>query len=179
MANVLVSDSSLSAIADAIREKLDVQTTYKPGQMAAAIAGIETGGAAKQRMARNALVRSYSYDAQHPSTAQDPYFTVTLTLPSDAVIVSTLAETYFVASNGVTVTSALIRNGASVSTASTQDGKTVSAVYSPLNSQQTFMHDLLVAYIAENAITQGYLSELLQLLVLYTSESEDAAEAEA
>lgn len=44
MGNVLVNESSLSAIADSIRGKLGVQTTYKPGQMADAIDGIETGG---------------------------------------------------------------------------------------------------------------------------------------
>lgn len=44
MAQVLVNDSSLSAIADAIREKLDVETTYLPSQMAGAIESIETGG---------------------------------------------------------------------------------------------------------------------------------------
>lgn len=44
MANVLVNESSLSAIADAIRSKLGVQTTYKPGQMAEAIGSIPGGG---------------------------------------------------------------------------------------------------------------------------------------
>lgn len=44
MANVLVQDSSLSDIADAIREKNGTQNTYKPGQMAAAIEAIPTGG---------------------------------------------------------------------------------------------------------------------------------------
>lgn len=44
MATVTVNDASLSAIADAIREKLDVETTYLPSQMAAAIESIETGG---------------------------------------------------------------------------------------------------------------------------------------
>lgn len=43
MANVLVNNQSLTDIADAIRGKLNVQTTYKPGQMAAAISSIPTG----------------------------------------------------------------------------------------------------------------------------------------
>lgn len=38
-----MTESYLSDIADAIREKLDVETEYKPGQMAAAIASIPTG----------------------------------------------------------------------------------------------------------------------------------------
>ena len=44
MANVLVSDSSLSSIADAIREKSGSSNTYKPGEMANAILAIPTGG---------------------------------------------------------------------------------------------------------------------------------------
>ena len=44
MANVLVRESSLEDIADAIRNKLNVQTTYKPGEMAAAITSIPSGG---------------------------------------------------------------------------------------------------------------------------------------
>lgn len=46
MSNVLVNDTSLTAIANAIRSKLGVSTTYKPGQMASAIQSIPTGGSA-------------------------------------------------------------------------------------------------------------------------------------
>lgn len=42
MSKVAVTEDYLEDIADAIREKLGVQTTYKPGQMAAAIESIET-----------------------------------------------------------------------------------------------------------------------------------------
>lgn len=41
MANVLVQESSLSAIASAIRTKNGTATTYKPGQMAAAVLAID------------------------------------------------------------------------------------------------------------------------------------------
>ena len=44
MANVLVRESSLEAIADAIREKLDTEDTYKPSEMANAIEAISGGG---------------------------------------------------------------------------------------------------------------------------------------
>lgn len=44
MANVLVKESSLQDIADAIRSKLGVQTTYKPSEMADAIEAISGGG---------------------------------------------------------------------------------------------------------------------------------------
>lgn len=43
MSKVLVTEDYLGDIADAIRAKLGVQTTYKPGQMAAAIGSIPTG----------------------------------------------------------------------------------------------------------------------------------------
>lgn len=44
MANVLVQDSSLTAIAEAIRSKNGETTTYKPAEMAPAIQAIPTGG---------------------------------------------------------------------------------------------------------------------------------------
>ena len=44
MTKVLLTESHLDDIADAIRAKLGVQTTYKPGQMAAAIGSIPAGG---------------------------------------------------------------------------------------------------------------------------------------
>ena len=40
MAQGLITKSNLYGISDAIRAKLGVQTTYKPGQMAAAISTI-------------------------------------------------------------------------------------------------------------------------------------------
>ena len=44
MANVLVERDSLSDIADSIRAKNGTQNTYKPGQMAAAIDALPSGG---------------------------------------------------------------------------------------------------------------------------------------
>ena len=44
MAKVLVSDQYLNDIADAIRTKLEVSTTYTPAHMASAILSISTGG---------------------------------------------------------------------------------------------------------------------------------------
>lgn len=44
MANVLVQDTSLTAIADAIRTKNGETTQYKPAEMATAIAAIPSGG---------------------------------------------------------------------------------------------------------------------------------------
>ena len=44
MANVIINDTNLTNIADAIREKNGTTETYKPNQMAAAILAITTGG---------------------------------------------------------------------------------------------------------------------------------------
>lgn len=44
MANVFVDETSLQDIADAIRDKLESEDTYKPGEMAAAIESISSGG---------------------------------------------------------------------------------------------------------------------------------------
>ena len=44
MAKVLVSETNLTAIGNAIREKNGESTKYKPGEMAAAISAITTGG---------------------------------------------------------------------------------------------------------------------------------------
>ena len=44
MGNVLVSEASLTDIANEIRQKLGVETTYKPAEMANAIKSISAGG---------------------------------------------------------------------------------------------------------------------------------------
>ena len=44
MAKVLINETSLSGIADAIRAKNGSSDTYKPSEMAAAIEAIEAGG---------------------------------------------------------------------------------------------------------------------------------------
>ena len=43
MPKVLVTDSNLTNIANSIRNKLGVQTTYKPSEMSSAIDSIQTG----------------------------------------------------------------------------------------------------------------------------------------
>ena len=44
MSKVLVNESSLTGIANAIRSKNGTETTYKPSEMAGAIEAIQTGG---------------------------------------------------------------------------------------------------------------------------------------
>ena len=48
MAKKLYEESSIQAIADAIREKNGKTTTYKPSEMAAAITAITTGGGGEE-----------------------------------------------------------------------------------------------------------------------------------
>lgn len=60
MGNVLVEASSLSAIADAIRDKLDTEDTYKPAEMAEAIESISGGGSTINNQDRTV----------HPSASQ-------------------------------------------------------------------------------------------------------------
>ena len=55
MAKVLISESYLSAIADALREKLGTTDTYKPSEMADAVEEIETGGGMTMYEYMNAL----------------------------------------------------------------------------------------------------------------------------
>lgn len=61
MANVLVNENSLSAIADAIRAKAGSVDTFKPAEMAAAIAAIPTG--APEEPPRKD-VNFYNYDGK-------------------------------------------------------------------------------------------------------------------
>ena len=56
MANVLVQDTSLTAIADAIRAKNGESTLYKPADMASAITAIPTGGGGGEVVFKNAFI---------------------------------------------------------------------------------------------------------------------------
>lgn len=89
MATVTVNDASLTAIADAIREKLDVETTYLPSQMAAAIESIATGSSLSSADEGKVVVESggsYVLAAQNSRTVtrNGTYDTTT----NDEVIVS-------------------------------------------------------------------------------------------
>lgn len=61
MANVIIDDTHLSDIADAIRGKNGSLNTYTPAQMAAAISAIETGGSKKVKWLRSDTDASYTY----------------------------------------------------------------------------------------------------------------------
>lgn len=78
MANVLVRESSLEDIADAIRDKLNVQTTYKPSEMAAAIESIPSGGSAT--LGTKTITSNATYNAS--SDNLDGYSSVTVNVPT-------------------------------------------------------------------------------------------------
>lgn len=94
MANVFVNEDSLSDIADAIRSKLNVQTTYKPGEMAAAIESISGGSVNNQ----NKTVHPSSSDQ---SITADTGYTGLGTVSVKAVTMSNLSAANIV--EGVTV----------------------------------------------------------------------------
>ena len=81
MANtpVVVLDDTLTDIADAIRSKNNTQSTYKPGQMAAAITAIPTGGIGIPR------------EVSPNGVYQRPSSSFTFSLPSNAVSVGAYA----------------------------------------------------------------------------------------
>ena len=60
MSKVLVSEENLTNIANSIRSKLDVETTYKLGQMSAAIDSIETGGGLEINGKKENFIASYN-----------------------------------------------------------------------------------------------------------------------
>ena len=75
MSKVLVEESNLTAIAGAIRQKLGVQTTYKPSQMATAIGTIHDEPVLETLSAT--ANGSYS-----PSTGKDGFSAVTVNVPN-------------------------------------------------------------------------------------------------
>lgn len=84
MANVLVNDLYLGDIADAIRSKLNVQTTYKPSQMANAIESIGGGGSS---LGTKSITANGTYNAS--SDSLDGYSQVTVNVPTGAAKSST------------------------------------------------------------------------------------------
>lgn len=77
MANVLVNDLYLGDIADAIRSKLNVQTTYKPSEMANAIDSISGGGGSS--LGTKSITANGTYNAS--SDSLDGYSQVTVNVP--------------------------------------------------------------------------------------------------
>lgn len=67
MSNVLVAESTLYDIADAIRERKGVSTTYKPGSMADAIRSIEV----KVMIVDLGLISSLPHTANVPGVKTD------------------------------------------------------------------------------------------------------------
>lgn len=85
MANVLVEESSLVAIANAIRTKNGSTTSYKPSEMAGAIDSIETGGVDLLEKVLTNTLTEYSNDtltSVKPYTFRNATKLKTLNLPN-------------------------------------------------------------------------------------------------
>lgn len=91
MAIKTINESILTAIADAIRAKIGVQTTYKPSEMAAAIAEIGTAQLESKTITANGLYE--------PSQGYDGFSDVTVNVPPEL----TPADEGKVVSNGLLV----------------------------------------------------------------------------
>ena len=79
MAKKLYDEASVQAIANAIREKNGEASTYKIGEMAAAIGSISSGGIADNKTynfnnpAIQAFVSGVTYTSDYSSSSVDPY----------------------------------------------------------------------------------------------------------
>ena len=80
MAKVLVNESSLTGIANAIRGKNGSTDTYKPSEMAAAITAIESGGGAEPVIEALEVTSNGTYTA---TDGVDGYSPITVNVPQD------------------------------------------------------------------------------------------------
>jgi len=80
MANVIINDSNLTAIGNAIRAKNGTETLYKPREMAAAIEAIEVGGGGSGDSGNDAVRQSY-IDLMSGKTL------LTYTIPKETVMI--------------------------------------------------------------------------------------------
>ena len=80
MAVVLINETTLTAIADAIRDKLSTDDTYQPGEMPDAIESISGGGSAT--LGTKTITSNATYNAS--SDNLDGYSSVTVNVPTGA-----------------------------------------------------------------------------------------------
>lgn len=86
MAKVLISDQYLTDIADAIRTKLEVSTTYTPAHMANAILSISTGGAAAPILQSKTVAPSSSQQTITADGGYDGLSSVTISAVSTTAL---------------------------------------------------------------------------------------------
>lgn len=87
MARVFVNDTTLTAIADAIREKNGSEDTYKPSQMADAVRGIKSGGGmnfGENITSPNILNLFYALESKECKTGE---FTLSSKLPNTETLI--------------------------------------------------------------------------------------------
>ena len=71
MAKVLVTDTHLTDIANAIRDKNGSTDTYKPSEMANAISNIETGGGGITPSGELPITENGSYDVTEYASSNE------------------------------------------------------------------------------------------------------------
>ena len=124
MANVLVRESSLEAIADAIREKLNTENTYKPGEMANAIESI--GGGSTPVINSLSVTENGTYTA--PSGV-DGYSPVTVNVPQGSTPTGT--KQISITENGTTMEDVTDYASTEITVNVPSSGGTVSGSFTP------------------------------------------------
>ena len=143
MAVVLIDETTLTGIANAIRGKLSVQTTYKPGQMAAAITSIPSGSTvASGTYSPTSDTLTASFDVGDSSrthflicAASTPYGN-SKRVSSMAFVDFSNTQRFLVASNSSGSSAAGNANFASIPDGFSMSGSTVTFTSSGSNSNQ-------------------------------------------
>lgn len=104
MANVLVRESSLESIANAIREKNGTENTYKPGQMADAIKAISGGGITPTGTKQISITENGTTTEDVTNYAN---VEITVNVPSSGISIDDLAQTGLVGDITVPTATAL------------------------------------------------------------------------
>lgn len=99
MAKVLITDSYLTNIANAIRTKLEINTTYTPSQMSNAILSIPVGGAAAPILQSKTISPSSSSQTITPDNGFDGLSSVTIN-PVSSTTLNVSANGTYNATNG-------------------------------------------------------------------------------
>ena len=99
MAEYLIQDTTLTAIADAIRAKTGGAEVILPENMAAEITGIVTGGSNADCVLRYDVIKLISY-----KSAASPTLTQTVTLPANSILIDCGYSTSSYYSYGVEMT---------------------------------------------------------------------------
>ena len=108
MANVVIDDINLTNIANAIRNKNGLSTTYTPSEMATAITTLPIGGGSGElktailNMGGNGLSSTYTFDLEGYIPAADTPFLLTFSVSYNNTSLAAL-NTYYLYFDGSTI----------------------------------------------------------------------------